>query len=144
MSGVRARPIRRARPADAAALFPLAVELATSFVPERAAFTRAFRDATARRDACVLVAERDGRIVGYLLGFEHPAFFANGRVAWIEEVAVAAGLRRGGIGRALVTAFERWARSRRARLVALATRRAGAFYRALGYEESATYFRKVF
>jgi hypothetical protein len=28
-------------------------------------------------------------------------------------------------------------------LVALATRRAAPFYRALGYEESATYFRKV-
>ena len=28
-------------------------------------------------------------------------------------------------------------------LVALATRRAAPFYRAAGYEESATYFRKV-
>jgi len=34
-------------------------------------------------------------------------------------------------------------RSRTCVLVALATRRAAPFYRALGYEESAVYFRKV-
>jgi hypothetical protein len=39
--------------------------------------------------------------------------------------------------------FEAWAHSRGARFVALATRRAGAFYSALGYEESAAYFRKT-
>ncbi len=48
-----------------------------------------------------------------------------------------------GIGRILMDAFERWAATEGCALVALATRRAGPFYRALGYEESATYFRKV-
>lgn len=51
--------------------------------------------------------------------------------------------RRKGVGALLMTEFERWARARGSRLVALATRRAAAFYAALGYEESATYFRKV-
>ncbi|HEX8005064.1 MAG TPA: GNAT family N-acetyltransferase [Trebonia sp.] len=48
-----------------------------------------------------------------------------------------------GIGRALMSAFEQWADTQGCALVALATRRAASFYRALGYEESATYFRKV-
>lgn len=40
-------------------------------------------------------------------------------------------------------AFERWAAAKGCTLIALATRRAAPFYRALGYEESAAYFRKV-
>jgi hypothetical protein len=42
-----------------------------------------------------------------------------------------------------MSAFEEWASGQGCVLVALATRRAAPFYRALGYEESATYFRKV-
>jgi hypothetical protein len=40
-------------------------------------------------------------------------------------------------------AFEQHAADQGCALVALATRRAAAFYRALGYQESASYFRKV-
>lgn len=48
-------------------------------------------------------------------------------------------------GRNLMAAFEEWAASSGvdARYLALATRRAAGFYRALGYEESASYFKKV-
>ena len=54
------------------------------------------------------------------------------------------GQERGrGIGRALMSGFEQWAAVRDCALVALATRRAAPFYRALGYEESAVYFRKI-
>jgi len=56
----------------------------------------------------------------------------------VEEVQ-----RRDGVGRALMAAFEAWAKSRGSRLVGLATRRAAPFYKALGYEESATFFRKL-
>jgi GNAT superfamily N-acetyltransferase len=48
-----------------------------------------------------------------------------------------------GTGRALMDAFEEWAAAEGCALVALATRRAAPFYLALGYDESATYFRKV-
>ena len=50
--------------------------------------------------------------------------------------------RRQGIGRRLMEAFEAWALAREAKIIALATRRAADFYEALGYEESAAYFRK--
>ncbi len=39
--------------------------------------------------------------------------------------------------------FEQWASSRESKLIALATRRAAPFYLALGYDESAIYFRKL-
>jgi GNAT superfamily N-acetyltransferase len=93
--------------------------------------------------ACLLVALDGQEHVGYLLGFQHLTFYANGPVAWAEEVYVRSQDRGRGIGRALMRAFEQWAATQGCTLIALATRRAAPFYRALGYEESATYFRKV-
>jgi GNAT superfamily N-acetyltransferase len=51
--------------------------------------------------------------------------------------------RRKGIGNALMEAVSNWSISRGCRMVALATRRAADFYTELGYEPSATYFRKL-
>jgi hypothetical protein len=45
--------------------------------------------------------------------------------------------------RAVSTAFEQWATERDCALVTLATRQAVPYYVALGYEEPATYLRKV-
>ena len=81
--------------------------------------------------------------MGYLLGVEHPTFYANGPVAVVEEVLVRREHRRRGVGRLLMSSFECWAAGHGCTLVSLATRRAAAFYQALGYEESALYFRKV-
>jgi GNAT superfamily N-acetyltransferase len=91
----------------------------------------------------VLVIDIDGQVGGYLLGFEHPAFFANGPVAWVEEIAVRDSLRRQSLGSRLMTAFENEVRGRGGRLVALATTPASSFYEAIGYERRAAYFRKV-
>jgi GNAT superfamily N-acetyltransferase len=81
--------------------------------------------------------------VGYLLGFRHLTFYANGPVGWVEEVAVRRQDRGLGVGRAMMDAFEDWARRQSCILVALATRRAAPFYLALGFEESAVYYRKL-
>jgi len=54
-----------------------------------------------------------------------------------------AGREEEGIGSGLMNAFEAWARLRGSKLIGLATRRAAPFYAALGYEESATFFRKL-
>lgn len=70
-------------------------------------------------------------------------FFANGNVAWLEEIMVDEKFRRTGIGSELVKAFEQKAIDSDCKLIALATRRAADFYSAIGYEESATYFRKL-
>jgi GNAT superfamily N-acetyltransferase len=136
---VRVRP---ATPADRDQVWPLARDLATSYTAERPAFERSYASLLADRSALVLVAETTGAITGYLLATSHPAFHANGLVAWVEEVMVAEPARSTGVGRQLMAAAEAWARDRGARYVALATRRAAPFYRALGYEDSAVYFKK--
>ncbi len=144
--------VRPATAADAGTVARLAAELAQSFPFSPAAFNRAYPAVLAAEDACLLVAEdlavagreaSRAEPLGYLLGFWHPAFFAHGPVAWVEEILVRPEYRGGGAGRALMDAFEQHAADQGCALVALATRRAAAFYRALGYQESASYFRKV-
>ncbi len=135
--------IRRARINDADRLFPLLAQFATSFTPNCTAFNASLAALLADDAACLLVAEDEGEITGYCLGFDHLTFYANGRVAWVEEIMVQADRWGQGVGRGLMDAFEGWARSRDAVLVALATRRAALFYHALGYEESAAYLRKL-
>jgi GNAT superfamily N-acetyltransferase len=135
--------IRLAVAADVGAVLSLARLFATTFALDEGAFRRSYSALVATAGARLLVAESGTRIVGYLLGFDHDTFFANGRVAWVEEVMVDESYRRRGIGEALMRELEAWARSRECRLVGLATRRAAAFYEAIGYEESAVYFRKI-
>jgi GNAT superfamily N-acetyltransferase len=136
--------IRPAEVTDRARLWPLVREFATSFEPEHAAFERSFGELIDREDSLVLVAEADEGIVGYLLAGYRGTLFANAPVAWIEEVMVADGARRSGIGTALMAEAERWAERVPTAYIALATRRARDFYHALGYEESATFFKKTF
>ncbi|MGK6321031.1 GNAT family acetyltransferase [Sphingomonas sp. DT-204] len=80
----------------------------------------------------VLVAERDGRIVGSVMtGFD-------GHRGWVYYLAVAPGARRAGLGRALMAAAEAWLRERGAPKVQLMVREGNdaalAFYAALGLE----------
>jgi GNAT superfamily N-acetyltransferase len=135
--------IRRATSGDAAAVAGLAGELAQSFAFSRAKFEVSYPSLVEAEDACLLLAVDGGQPIGYLLGFRHLTFYANGPVGWVEEIGVNSGHRGHGTGRALMTAFEQWAAERGCALVSLATRRAAAFYRALGYEESAVYLRKI-
>jgi GNAT superfamily N-acetyltransferase len=135
--------IRRAGAGDADAVAGLAADLAMSFEFSAERFRVSFPALLAADGACLLVAVNGGEALGYLLGFRHLTFYANGPVGWVEEIVVRQRDRGQGTGRALMSAFEQWAADQGCALVALATRRAGPFYSALGYEESATYFRKV-
>jgi GNAT superfamily N-acetyltransferase len=135
--------IRRAEAGDADAVADLAAGLAQSFTFSRTRFRHSYPALLAADDACLLLAVDGQERLGYLLGFQHLTFYANGRVAWVEEVFVRHQDRGCGAGRALMSAFEQWATARHCVLIALATRRAAPFYRAQGYEESAVYLRKV-
>lgn len=135
--------IRPASSEDGDHILPLARAMATSFVVDTGAFASSFAELLGRDDAVVLVALEAATVVGYLLGFDHLAFYANGRVAYVEEVAVRQDRRGAAIGRQLMQEFDTWATSRSATLITVATRRAAPFYRSLGYEETATLFRKV-
>jgi GNAT superfamily N-acetyltransferase len=136
--------IREATDGDIPTVKSLARSLATTFTIDEREFEESFMRIKANKDAQILVAVDElGLVVGYLLGFVHDTFFANGAVAWIEEMYVRDTSRGDGIGRALERDFEAWARAREAKLIALATRRAASFYAAIGYEESAAYFRRM-
>ena len=135
--------IRRGELGDCEAVFHLARAFATSFAVERSAFEVSFSALLESPDALLAVAADGERVVGYVLGFDHYALFANGRVSWVEEIMVADDVRRRGVGRRLMEAVEDWAKGRQSRLIGLATRRAEPFYRSLGYDESATYFRRL-
>lgn len=135
--------IRKATINDADDMFALVQAFAASFVPEHDSFDHCLAELVNREDVLLNVAVVDDDIVGYCLGFDHCTFYANGRVSWVEEIMVKSDLRLKGVGRALMTAFEAWASERGSKLVGLATRRAAPFYTALGYEDSAVFFRKL-
>jgi GNAT superfamily N-acetyltransferase len=135
--------IRYATRVDAGAVAGLAGELAQSFPFSRTTFDASYAALLDAGDACLLLAVDHDDTVGYVLGFRHLTFYANGPTASVEEILVRPEHRGRGIGRALMVAFERWAAGHDCAVVSLATRRATPFYLALGYEESATYLRKI-
>jgi N-acetylglutamate synthase-like GNAT family acetyltransferase len=134
--------IRRAEHKDVDAVFRLAKDFAISFVVDERAFRTTFTQLLIEPDAFLAVAVVEEHIIGYILGFNHKTFFANGRVGWVEEIMVKEECRQQGIGKRLMQSMEAWASAQGCKLVALATRRAADFYHGLGYQESATYFRK--
>ena len=135
--------IRRARAGDADGVAGLAADLSMSFEFSAESFRASYPALLAAEDACLLLAVHGCESLGYLLGFRHLTFYANGPVGWVEEMIVRHQDRGQGIGKVLMNAFEQWAAEQGCALVALATRRAAPFYHALGYAESATYFRTV-
>jgi GNAT superfamily N-acetyltransferase len=136
--------IRPARFDDDEHVWRLARDFATSFRPQRGAFDAAWAQLVDAPDTLLLVAEiPEGGIVGYLLGNSHLTFLANGPVAWVEEVMVDGQTRHSGIGRRLMEEAEKWAQSSGAAYIALASRRAGPFYLALDYEDSAVFYKKM-
>ena len=92
--------------------------------------------------AALLIAEVDGRVVGYVAGFRHVTFYASGYVAWIDEIFVSPDVRERGIGRRLIESFEVWADQQDCKLVGLATGGAAPFYEKLGYASRAGYYKK--
>lgn len=124
--------IRHAGPDDAGSVAGLAAELAMSFAFSEERFRACYPALLAADGACLLLAADGHASVGYLLGFRHLTFYANGPVGWVEEIVVRHQARGQGAGRALMNAFEQWAAGQGCALVALATRRAASFYQALG------------
>lgn len=137
--------LREARAEDAARLWPLASDLATSYEPTWPGFVAGFDGILEDADATVILAENGQDVIGYVHVLVHEAFHADGFIGWVEELAVSERWRGHGCGRALMDAAERWARETAdIAYLALATRRAEQFYRAIGYEDSAIYFKKAF
>lgn len=92
--------------------------------------------------AYLALAVSDNTLVGYISGHRHAAFYAAGETAWVDEVLVLDRVRRAGVGRMLMVAFEAWATEAGCKLTALATAGAADFYQTLGYSTKAGYFKK--
>ncbi len=133
---------RTAMDQDQDQLLTLVKKFASSFEIDAHSFETSFSRLIKDENVDLIVAESESDLKGYVLVFHHLTFFANGPVSWVEELFVEDECRKQGIGRRLMEIAEKKAKERNSRLIALATRRAEAFYKAIGYEASATYFRK--
>jgi GNAT superfamily N-acetyltransferase len=135
--------VRAAVAKDRQAVFELSRQLAPAFVIEPDRFAESFSLLLGDEAVYLRVTEVGGNVVAYLLGWAHRAFFANGALAWVQEIVVSAEHRRARYGHGLMSDFEGWARHRNAGIVSLTSKRARDFYRAIGYAESpSTYFKK--
>jgi GNAT superfamily N-acetyltransferase len=140
--------IRAADQQDRTDIWRLVQAFAESFSPHRDVFERSFDQVVTDPATLLLVAdEPEHGVVGYLLANSHTSFLSNGAVAWVEEVMVDERVRRSGVGRQLMDRAEEWAGSIGAAYLALASRRAGDFYLALGYDGgydgAATFYKKA-
>jgi GNAT superfamily N-acetyltransferase len=134
--------MRAANGEDAAALFVLVKQFPTPTPCSHETFCALLDSKLRDQRSCLIVAEHDGALVGYVSGSVRTAFHAGGTTAWVDEILVAPDARGGGVGRHLMQEFELWAASHDAVLVALATHGAVKFYERLGYTSKAGYFKK--
>jgi GNAT superfamily N-acetyltransferase len=104
----------------------------------------ALRGAIESRDACVLVADDDGAVVGLCTVYQDLHSVRFGYRAWVEDLAVDPQRRSEGVGKALLDAAKGWARERGATHLELdsATARTDAhrFYRREGSQYEAISF----
>ncbi len=134
--------IRQGEDRDREAVFKMARILVVSQPLDLEAFNKQWPAILANPSVYFRVFEEEGQLLGYCLGHLHSTFYANGPVAWLEEMYIDEKHRLRGLGRQMVEAFEIWAASKDSSLAAMATRRAWEFYMACGYVESARYFNK--
>jgi ribosomal protein S18 acetylase RimI-like enzyme len=151
------RPGRRDDAAHAARLWMQSAEEHTLY--DRVYATASDAEKTMRRFladlstssySCLLVAERDGEVIGFLSGElrEGSPAFAPKTWAAVEDVYVVPDHRSLGVGRALLKEYQKWAREKGADGVSLqvaaGNARARKFYEGLGFREVSVYEVKEF
>ncbi len=138
MSPSMSLQVRPVTPADAPAIGGLLADLGYPATPE--AVSARLNTLAVEPAALLRVAERDDVVVGMVAGHVLAVVHADGPAGWITALVVAAGYRGQGIGRALLTAAERWMSERGCSRIAVTThlRRADAhaFYEKLGYTQT--------
>jgi aminoglycoside 6'-N-acetyltransferase I len=133
--------IRSIRETDAAGWLRLRRALWPDGGDDHPAEVRRFFEGTLRDPYEIVVAERDGELVGFaeVSTRTFAEGCATGEVGYLEGWYVVPGERRRGIGRALVAAAEDWARARGCTEfgsdTALDNEAGQAAHRALGFEQ---------
>jgi GNAT superfamily N-acetyltransferase len=109
--------VRAARPDDIPAVIQLYAWLfappgskPASWDERRAAV--ALGDAVESHDSVVLVADDGGELIGFCTAYQDIHSVRFGFRAWVEDLAVDAGRRSQGVGKALLDAAKAWARER--------------------------------
>jgi predicted N-acetyltransferase YhbS len=140
---VVAAVIRKAVPADAAFFAELVGQLG---YPAAVGETRDRMEQLGQDGQSVLVAELDGELVGIAVMQVYPVLVQDAPICRLAVLAVADGVRRRGIGRALTLAVEEEARHSGCDRVVLDSAvwrdDAHEFYRARQYESTAHGFQK--
>lgn len=116
--------IRETRPSDRVAVAELFKEMFDFHRQRDPHFTRTdsahqlfsswFVKQIEEEGASALVAEVDGKVVGYALGIvrQHPPVFARRTYGEINDIAVSSEYRRRGVGQALFERLQQWFKSR--------------------------------
>jgi N-acetylglutamate synthase-like GNAT family acetyltransferase len=133
--------VRQATLVDAPDVWRLLRQFATSYPPDWLAFQANFPRLIDPAKSILLVVERESVVRGYLLAYALPTLFANGSILEIVELVIDESSRGKGLGKRLVDVAIDRAWERGCTEVVVSTRRAGAFYRGLGFAESATYYK---
>lgn len=136
--------IREAQDTDGSAIADLLGELG---YPNEASFVEGRLQLVAGSAGDrVLVAERDGEVLGFVSLHLMPLFHQEGDLCRITAVAVSGSARRQGVGRRLVGAAEEFADANGAIRVEITSGEhrpvAHAFYRQVGYAEEGRRFVK--
>ena len=127
---------------DKEAIFLLANQLSEFIKVDKKIFTDNYREMISDKNHFLLVAELDEKVVGYLSGYFHKAIYANGLVAYVDEIVVLDCQRHLKIGTLLMKELEIIAKIKNCILISLATAGARAFYEKIGYETKAGYYKK--
>jgi ribosomal protein S18 acetylase RimI-like enzyme len=133
---------RRAKSDDNDCVFKLANQLSESININKAIFEQNFEELIHNNNHCILVAEINHIIEGYLSGNFYKAFYANGTVAFIDEIVVDSRCRNLSIGKRLMEEFEAIAKTNKSVLISLATSGAKGFYEKLDYSSTSGYYKK--
>ena len=109
--------IRAAQSGEEAAIVPLYEWLFAAPGSQPAAWDAkraavALAQAIESHDACVLVADDDGELVGFCTGYQDLHSVRFGYRVWVEDLAVDPEHRSRGVGKALLDAAKGWARER--------------------------------
>jgi ribosomal protein S18 acetylase RimI-like enzyme len=151
------RPGRRDDAAEAARLWIQSAEEHTLYdhvystvTDAEKIMSRFLADLSSNSYSCLLVAERDGEVIGFLSGElrEGSLTFKPKTWAAVEDVYVAPGYRSLGVGHSLFEEFQKWAQVKGADGVSLqvaaGNARARKFYEELGFREVSVYQVKEF
>ena len=124
---------------DIEAIMPLMIQLGYEMNIDE--LRRRFETVISTAGHHLLVCEQDGQILGFCHMFARPAL-EKPPEAIVQSLVVDAEARQDGIGRALISAVEVWAKQQGFASVSLSSQvdreDAHAFYASLGYERVAT------